>query len=49
MQEEIRHILQAAATAPTPRGALELLHLTTVRTHSTSAWGRGEIYGDDGR
>lgn len=49
MQEEIRQILQEAATAPTPRSAPEPLRLTTVRTAGTSTWSREEIYGDDGR
>lgn len=49
MQEEIRQILQEAATAPMPRSAPEPLRLTTVRTAGTSTWSREEIYGDDGR
>jgi len=49
MQEEIRQILEAAATAPPPRKAPEPVRLTTVRTSGTSTWGREAIYGDDGR
>ncbi len=49
MQQEIRQILQAAATASPPRQALEPVRLTTVRTAVTSTWDREEIYGDAGR
>ncbi len=49
MQQEIRQILQEAATAPLPREALEPVPLTTVRTTATSTWRREEIYGDAGR
>jgi hypothetical protein len=49
MQQEIRQILQEAATAPPPREALEPVPLTTVRTTATSTWRREEIYDDAGR
>lgn len=49
MQQEIRHILEAAAKEPPPPQRLEPVHLRTVRTAGTSTWGREEIYGDAGR
>lgn len=49
MQQEIRQILEAAATASPPRQAPEPVRLTTVRTAVTSTWDREEIYGDAGR
>jgi plasmid stability protein len=49
MQQELRDILRAAADdIPSPRSQPPL-RLTTVRTSTTSAWSREEIYGDDGR
>lgn len=49
MQQEIRQILAAAATASPPGEAPEPDRLTTVRTAGTSTWGREEIYADTGR
>ncbi len=49
MQQEIRQILETAATASLPQEAPEPISLTTVRTAATSTWGREEIYGDAGR
>ncbi len=49
MQQEIRQLLQAAATAAPPGAAPEPVRLHTVRTAVTSAWDREEIYGDTGR
>jgi hypothetical protein len=49
MQQEIREILEEAATAPPPHQAPEPIPLTTVRTSVTSTWRREEIYGDAGR
>ncbi|MHB1533728.1 MAG: FitA-like ribbon-helix-helix domain-containing protein [Acidimicrobiales bacterium] len=49
MQQEIRQILEEAATARPPREALEPIPLTTVRTAATSTWRREEIYGDAAR
>ncbi len=49
MQQEIRQILETAATASPPREAPEPVVLTTVRTTVTSTWDREAIYGDSGR
>ncbi len=49
MQQEIREILEAAATAPAPQRAPEPLGLITVRTTVASTWSRHEIYDDTGR
>jgi plasmid stability protein len=49
MQQEIRQILEAAATAPPPREAPEPVRLSTVRTTADSRWDREEIYGEAGR
>lgn len=49
MQQEIRQILEAAATTPPLPEAPEPVRLTTVRTSGASGWGREEIYGDAGR
>ncbi len=49
MQQEIRQILEEAATARPPREALEPVALTTVRTTVTSTWRREDMYGDAGR
>lgn len=49
MQQEIRQILEAAATASPPRETPEPVRLTTVRTAVISTWDREEIYGDTGR
>lgn len=49
MQQEIRQILEAAATAAPPHEAPEPVRLITVRTAGTSTWDREEIYGDAGR
>lgn len=49
MQQEIRQILQEAATSQPPDEAVEPIRLTTVSTAATSAWRREEIYGDAGR
>jgi plasmid stability protein len=49
MQQEIRQILEAAASAPAPRQARAAVGLTTVRTAGASSWRREEIYGDTGR
>ncbi|MGI8731666.1 MAG: FitA-like ribbon-helix-helix domain-containing protein [Solirubrobacteraceae bacterium] len=49
MQQEVRQILEAAATTPLSPEAPEPVRLTTVRTSGTSRWGREDIYGDAGR
>ena len=49
MQQEIRQILEEAATSRPPREVLAPIPLTTVRTAATSTWRREEIYGDAGR
>lgn len=49
MQQEIRQILEAAATSSLPHESPEPIRLTTVRTAATSTWARDEIYGDAGR
>jgi hypothetical protein len=50
MQQEIREILESAATEPLPVGDVAPLGLVTVHTTDVdTAWGRTEIYGDDGR
>ncbi|MFC7401897.1 hypothetical protein [Citricoccus sp. GCM10030269] len=49
MQQEVRQILEAAASEAPPREALPPLHLTTVRTSGDPTWNREEIYGDAGR
>ena len=49
MQEEIREILQAAATGQVPPAPVAPISLHTVRVGNTSAWRREEIYGDAGR
>ncbi|MGL5817572.1 MAG: FitA-like ribbon-helix-helix domain-containing protein [Phycicoccus sp.] len=49
MQQEIKQILEAAASAPAPHEAPEPVRLTTVRTAVASSWSRVEIYGDAGR
>lgn len=49
MQQEIRQILEEAATARPPLQAVEPVQLTTVHTTGTSTWRREEIYGDTGR
>jgi len=49
MQQEIRQVLEAAATMPPTLEAPEPVRLTTVRTAGTSTWAREDIYGDAGR
>ncbi len=49
MQQEVRSILEAAATAPPLLEAPQPIQLTTVRTASTSTWDREGIYANAGR
>lgn len=49
MQQEIREILEAAATTSPPGEPPDPVRLTTVRTAANSTWDREEIYGDEGR
>jgi plasmid stability protein len=49
MQQELRQILEAAASEPLPAEAAPPVHLVTVRTSGRSSWRREEIYGDEGR
>lgn len=49
MQQEIRQILEAAATAPTSGESVEPIRLTTVRTTGLSSWSRETIYDETGR
>jgi plasmid stability protein len=49
MQQEVRNILEAAATAPPSIEAPQPVRLTTVRTAGSSTWGREDIYGNIGR
>lgn len=49
MQQEIRQILEAAATTAPPDEPPEPVRLITVRTAGGPTWSRDEIYGDQGR
>jgi plasmid stability protein len=49
MQQEIRQILEEAATTSPPPETPDPVRLTTVRTTVNSTWRREEIYGDTGR
>ncbi len=52
LQGELRQILKEAALGPSAGAegpVRRKLELTTVRVGSSSDFGRGDIYGDDGR
>lgn len=49
MQQEIRQILESAATTPLPGEPPDPVRLTTVHTAVRSTWSREEIYGDKSR
>lgn len=49
MQEDLRQILETAATVRAPGEDLEPVQLRTVRPTAASSWSRDEIYGDAGR
>jgi plasmid stability protein len=49
LQGELRGILEKASRRAPMSDMEDDLDLVTVRTGSTSAWHRGEIYGDPGR
>lgn len=46
MQQEIRDVLESAATSQPPQETVEPVRLNTVRTPVTSTWRREEIYDD---
>lgn len=49
MQQEIRQILEAAATVPPPSEVPAPIRLRMVRTTGATTWSREETYGDSGR
>ena len=49
VQQELRAILESAASDRGAGPKREPIDLITVRTSGTSAWHRDEIYGDSGR
>lgn len=49
MQQEIREILQAAATDPPPAEPNPPIQLMTVKTPASSTWRREVIYDDERR
>jgi plasmid stability protein len=49
MQQELRQILETAASEPVPAEQPFPVRLVTVRTSGRSSWRREEIYGDEGR
>ena len=49
MQQELRQVLEAAATAAPPAKPVEPIRLRSVRTTASSTWRREDVYDDTGR
>ncbi|MCY4189381.1 MAG: hypothetical protein OXD30_12950 [Bryobacterales bacterium] len=49
LQGELQAILARAASMAPPEAEQRRLQLVTVKTERSCQWGRGTVYGDDGR